>query len=255
MKCTIDTDANVLICERDGGEEQVPLYSTEGFERLSELWVKVGWNQKHIYTFTWMGRPIIQLPEDMVRIQEVIHRLQPDVIIECGVAHGGSLIYYASICKVLGRGRIVGIDIEIRPHNRSAVEQHSLSDMITLIEGSSTDATMVARVAEQVRPGEKTLVILDSAHNRDHVRAELEAYGKVVSVGSYIVVMDGVMELVADTPRGKQEWSTDNPIPAIHDFVRDNPNFVIEQPEWSFNESDLRTNITHWPYGYLRRVS
>ena len=99
--------------------------------------MRVGWNQKYQYTFSWMGRPVIQLPEDMMRMQEVIYRLQPDLIVETGVAHGGSLIFYASLCKAIGKGRVVGIDIEIRPHNRMAIESHPLAGLITLIEGSS----------------------------------------------------------------------------------------------------------------------
>src|SRR5688500_15604797 len=116
MKIEIDTKANTV---RSGdGAEPFSLYSKEAFELLSALWVKVGWNQKYTYTFSWLGRPIIQLPEDMIRLQEVIYRIRPTVIIETGVAHGGSLIFYASICKAIGRGRVVGVDIEIRPHNK-----------------------------------------------------------------------------------------------------------------------------------------
>lgn len=255
QKLTIDTAAGVISTEGNGGAKTVSLYSTEGFELISDLWLKVGWNQKQVYTFSWLGRPIIQMPEDMIRIQEVIHELQPDVIIETGVAHGGSLIYYASLAKLFGRGRVVGIDIEIRPHNRTAIEEHPLSDAITLIEGSSTDPATLEQVAAQIEPGERTLVMLDSNHTREHVRAELEAYHELVSVGSYLIVMDGIMQLVADTPRARPEWSEDNPISAVEEFVRDHPNFVVEQPEWPFNESELRTNITHWPFGYLRRVS
>jgi cephalosporin hydroxylase len=255
MRCTIDTASGLISAEDAEGEKTFELYSTEGFELLSDLWLKVGWNQKHVYTFSWLGRPIIQLPEDVVRIQEVIHELQPDVIVETGVAHGGALVYYASLCKVFGKGRVVGVDIEIRPHNRAALEEHPLAGLITLIEGSSTDPDTLAQVAAQIRPGEKTLVILDSNHTREHVLAELEAYAELVSVGSYIIAMDGIMELVSDTPRGNPEWSEDNPISAVEEFVRHHPEFVVEQPRWRFNESELRRNVTHWQQGYLRRVS
>jgi cephalosporin hydroxylase len=254
VKWTVDTEAGLISRDEDGATQHMPLYSSEGFEELSKLWLKVGWNQKHVYTFTWLGRPIIQLPDDMVRIQEVLHLVQPDVIIECGVAHGGSLIYYASLCKLAGRGRVFGIDVEIRPHNRAAIEAHPLAPMITLIEGSSLAPETVVAVAADVRPEEKVLVILDSNHTRAHVRAELEAYAPLVSVDSYVVVMDGVMRLVADTPRGRPEWVDDNPISAVDDFVRDHPEFVVEQPAWPFNESELRSNITYSPRGYLRRV-
>jgi cephalosporin hydroxylase len=254
MKWTIDTDAGLIARGENGAIETMQLYSTEGFEELSKLWLKVGWNQKHVYTFSWLGRPIIQLPEDLVRIQELLHRVQPDVIVECGVAHGGSLIYYASLCKLADRGRVVGIDIDIRPHNRAAIEAHPLSELITLIEGSSVAPETVAAAAAEIQPGEKVLVILDSNHTREHVRAELEAYGPLVSVGSYAVVMDGIMRLVADTPRGRPEWHDDNPIVAVEEFVADHSEFVVEQPAWDFDESELRSNVTHWPQGYLRRV-
>jgi cephalosporin hydroxylase len=255
MKCTIDTDTGNVLVEEDGGSRTVSLYSTEGFELVSELWLKVGWNQKHVYTFSWLGRPIIQLPEDLIRIQEVINTVQPDVIVECGVAHGGALVYYASLCKLFGRGRVIGIDIEIRPHNRAAIEAHPLADLITLIEASSTDPVTVAEVAEQIKPGETTLVMLDSAHNREHVLAELEAYSGLVSVGSYVVVMDGIMVLAANTPRGGADWKTNNPISAVDEFASTHPEFVVEQPAWQFNESELTSNVTHWQHGYVRRVS
>jgi len=254
VKWTVDTEAGEISRQADGGAETVPLYSTEGFEELSKLWLKVGWNQKHVYTFSWLGRPIIQLPEDMIRVQEVLHRVQPDVILECGVAHGGSLVYYASLCRLLGRGRVVGIDVEIRPHNREAIEAHPLAELITLVEGSSVEPETVAAAAAEIRDGERVLVILDSKHTRAHVRAELEAYAPLVSVDSYAIVMDGIMRLVADTPRGDDAWADDNPISAVEDFVAEHPEFVVEQPEWAFNESGLRSNVTHWPRGYLRRI-
>lgn len=254
MKWTVDTEAGLISKDGDGETQTTPLYSTAGFEELSDLWLKVGWNQKYVYTFSWLGRPVIQLPEDMIRIQEVLHRVEPDVIVECGVAHGGALVYYASLCKLAGRGRVVGIDIEIRPHNRAAIEAHPLSELITLVEGSSIDPETVAAAAAGIQSGEKVIVILDSNHTRAHVRAELEAYAPLVSVDSYLVVMDGIMRLVADTPRGSVEWADDNPIAAVDEFVDEHPEFLVEQPPWPFNESDLRANVTHWPRGYLRRI-
>lgn len=254
MQLILDTDAQTL-CLIDGGDRQLhPLYSREAFEALSRQWVRVGWSQKYQYTFSWMGRPVIQLPEDMLRMQEVIFRVQPDVIIETGVAHGGSLVYYASLCKAIGKGRVVGVDIEIRPHNRQAIEAHPLAGLITLIEGSSIDAGIVAQVRALVQPGQTTLVILDSNHTYAHVRAELLAYADLVSTGSYIVATDGIMHDLADVPRGQPEWTQDNPSRAACDFAQAQPQFVIEQPQWPFNESALQANITHWPGAWLRRV-
>lgn len=255
MQLTIDTDAQILSLVDGDQRQQHPLYSREAFEALSRQWVRVGWSQKYQYTFSWMGRPVIQLPEDMLRMQEVIFRLQPDVIIETGVAHGGSLVFYASLCKAMDKGRVVGVDIEIRPHNRTAIEAHPLSGLITLIEGSSTDPNIVAQVRALVQPGQTTLVILDSNHTYAHVLAELQGYAALVSPGSYIVATDGIMADLADVPRGLPEWTQDNPTRAARDFAQTQPNFVVEQPQWPFNESDLLANITHWPGAWLRRVA
>lgn len=254
MKLEIDTAAHTLVAHTGGGAKTLPLYSTEAFNLVSDLWLKVGWNAKYPYTFTWFGRPLIQLPEDVLRIQEVVYRVKPDVIVETGVAHGGSLILYASLFEAMGTaGRVIGVDIEIRPHNRAAIEAHPLFRRIKLIVGSSIDAGVVERVRAEIPPGAKVLVILDSNHSRDHVRGELEAYGPLVSPGSYIVATDGIMSLVADTPRGHPHWTTDNPTRAAEDFAAKHPEFVIEQPAWPFNESALSENITHWPGAYLLR--
>lgn len=255
MNYKIDTTKAVIAIDQDGDVKDVPLYSTEGFELLSDLWLKVGWNQKHSYTFTWMGIPVIQEPEDLVRMQELIYTLQPDVIVETGVAHGGSLIFYASLLKTLGKGRVIGIDIDIRPHNRTAIEAHPLFDLISLYEGSSTDDQLVAEVREDVGDAQTVLVVLDSNHTREHVTAELEKYAPLVSVGSYLIAFDGIMAAVADTPRGTASWTDDNPITAVAEFVAQHPEFVLEQPAWRFNESELGANITYAPRGFLRRVA
>jgi len=253
MKLTIDTDEKTLTCESDGRSVVHPLYSSEAFERLSQEWLRVGWNEKYVYTFSWMGRPIIQLPDDLVRVQEVIYRVKPDVIIETGVAHGGSLVFYASLCAAMGTGRVVGIDIEIRPRNRTALESHEMFRRITLVEGSSTAPEVVARVHGLVTPGETVLVLLDSNHSKAHVAAELEAYCDVVTPGSYIVATDGIMKDLADVPRGTPAWKTDNPTAAAAEFVCRHTEFVLEQPAWPFNESALREPLTHWPGAWLRR--
>ena len=253
MRLIIDTDARTLEVERAGISEELPLYGREAFELLSDEWVRVGWNQKYPYTFAWFGRPVIQLPEDMIRIQEVIYRVQPDVVIETGVAHGGSLVYYASILKAMEKGRVIGIDIEIRPHNRKAIDAHPLKPLITLIEGSSIDESTIAEVKSHVKDGETVLVILDSNHTKEHVAAELELYAPLVTKDSYIVATDGVMELVSDVPRAGTDWKHDNPSEAAREFAARHPEFVLEQPAWPFNESELGKNVTHWPDAWLRR--
>ena len=158
MKITIDEEEQVLTCQDESGPRRLPLYSDEAFEIIAQLYLTVGWNQKYTYTFSWLGRPIIQLPDDMFRIQEVIHRVKPDVIIETGVAHGGSLIYYAGLCEAMKKGRIIGIDIEIRSHNRTAIEAHPLFDRIELLEGSSTAPNILEEVRRRIQPGDVVFV-------------------------------------------------------------------------------------------------
>ena len=253
MKLTIDNDNATLIVEQDGEQSSLDLYSREAMELVSRQWVRLGWQMKYPYTFSWLGRPVIQLPEDMLRTQEVIYALKPDVIVETGIAHGGSLIYYAGLCRLMGKGRIIGVDVEIRPHNREAIEAHELFDLITMIEGDSVAPGIVGQVSELVGDAETVLVILDSNHTRQHVLAELEAYHHLVTPGSYIVATDGVMQWVHDVPRGDPSWKEDNPSVAAQEFAGAHPEFVIEQPPWPFNESTLEANITHWPDAWLKR--
>jgi len=242
--------------------KKVNLYSPEGFKLLSELWVKVGWDQKYIYSFSWLGRPIIQSPEDMLRMQEVIYDIKPSLIIETGIAHGGSLIYYASILNAIGKGKVVGIDIDIREHNRKAIEEHDLFSCIDLIEGSSIALETFKKVEELVNPNDKVIVILDSAHDYDHVLREIELYSSLVSVGSYIVVTDGSQEYLGDTPRAKEvypgyaeTWEKNNPKKAAEDFVLNNDQYEIIEPLFPFNESDLNFRITLWPSAFIKKIS
>lgn len=253
MKLQIDTESRTLEVQDQGPPRQLDLYGAEAFELLSREWIRLGWNLKHTYTFAWLGRPIIQLPHDMVRLQEVIFRLRPTVILETGVAHGGSLVFYAGLCKILGAGRVIGVDIEIRPHNRLAIEQHFLSPWITLIEGNSVASETVARVRALISPEDRVLVLLDSNHTREHVRAELEAYCGFVTPGSYIVATDGVMQWLTDVPRGNPDWDTDNPSQAAIEFAAAHPEFVLGDPEWPFNEGASEVNVTHWPQAWLCR--
>ena len=254
MKLTIDTDSNTLIREENGKSVELPLFSKSSFEEISRQWVRVGWNQKYQYSFSWMGRPVIQLPEDMIRTQEVIWQVQPDVIIETGIAHGGSLIYNASLCKAMGKGRVIGVDIEIRPHNREAIEAHPMAKLITMIEGSSTALEVVSQVKSLVKQGETVLIILDSNHSKQHVADELLAYHELVTPGSYIVATDGIMYDLRDVPRGEADWDWNHPTDAAKEFAESHPEFVVEQPAWPFNESDLTENITHWPGAWLKKT-
>jgi cephalosporin hydroxylase len=251
----ISEEQNYVEVQTPAGPKRFPLNSPEAFDAVSKAWLRCGWDTKHVYTFTWMGRPVIQLPEDMLRVQEVIYSVKPDVIVETGVAHGGSLIFYASLFKAMGSsGMVVGVDIEIRPHNRKAIEAHELSPAITLVEGSSTAPEIVSKVKSLIPPGAKVLVLLDSNHTREHVLAELEAYSGFVTPGSYIVATDGIMKELVGAPRSQPDWDTNNPFTAAQEFLKLHPEFVLEQPQWRFNESHgLKENITYWPGAYLKR--
>lgn len=251
----IDEDKGTVTIQDRTGEQVFAMDTPEAFRAVSQAWLRVGWDTKYVYSFTWMGRPIIQLPEDMVRIQEVIYAIKPDVIVETGIAHGGSLIFYASLCKAMGRGRVVGVDIEIRPHNRVAIETHEMYPYLTLIEGSSVSPEVVERVYDEVKPEETVLVILDSGHSKAHVRAELEAYAPLVSVGSYIVATDGIMAQVVGAPRSQPDWTWNNPQAAAREFAAANSNFAIEEPAFPFNEGKITERVTYWPGAFIKRVA
>ncbi|MBS0623803.1 MAG: class I SAM-dependent methyltransferase [Verrucomicrobia bacterium] len=250
----IDLEKGLVNLKDNDSLKEYSLGSPEAFALLSKAWLRCGWDNKYVYGFSWLGRPIIQLPEDLIRIQELIYRLQPDVIVETGVAHGGSLIFYATLCKAMEKGRIIGVDIEIRPHNRKALDEHFLRPYITLIEGSSIDEKIVNQVKSLVQPHEKVLVLLDSCHTYDHVMNELKAYAPLVSRDSYIVVMDGIMEDLVGAPRTKEDWKHDNPKQAASDFVKLHQDFVMEEPRFPFNEGNIQQRVTYWPSGYLRCV-
>ena len=255
MMIKIDADNAIVTVVKDGEEISHPMKSQEAFAAVSAAWIRCGWDTKHMYSFSWLGRPIIQLPEDMVRTQEAIYSIKPDVIVETGIAHGGSLIFYASLLHAMGNnGRVVGVDIEIRPHNRSAIEAHEMSTYITLIEGSSVDPVTIEQVKAQVTPDDTVLVLLDSNHSKQHVLAELETYAPMVTPGSYIVATDGIMENVAGAPRTEPDWVWNNPRQAALEFVAANPDYVIEPPAFPFNEGMITDAVTHWPDGWVKRV-
>lgn len=248
-RLTADAVSQTLfVTYADGTTQSLPLYCHESFREISALWLKAGWTSKYTYNFSWMGRPVIQLPEDLMMVQEIIYRLRPDVIIETGVAHGGSTVFYASLFEILGHGRVISIDIEIRPHNRRALEEHPLKKRITLIERSSIAEETIDEVRALLGPDERGMVVLDSDHSKAHVLRELELYSPLVARGSYIVATDGNMVDLHDVPGGKPQWAADNPRSAIHEFLSSHPEFEID-PE------PTRLGITYWPDAYLRRRS
>lgn len=220
------------------------------FKDISSQWIKKSFNSDYVYNFTWMGRPIIQHPIDMIGLQEIIFDVKPDLIIETGIAHGGSIIFSASMLELLGHGEVVGIDIDIRDHNRKEIEAHPMAKRITMIEGSSIDAGTVEKVKKIAQGKEKVLVILDSNHTHEHVINELNAYANLVSVGSYCIVYDTFVE---DLPAGScpnRPWDKgNNPKTAVWEFLEKNNSFEIDK------NFENKLMITVAPDGFLKRIN
>ncbi len=219
-------------------------------QALSRIWVREITRHKYAYNFSWMGRPIIQFPQDMVAMQEIIWATKPDLIIETGVAHGGSLIYYASLMEMMGLdGYVLGIDIDIRAHNLAEIDAHPMRKRIEMIQGSSVAPETVTAVAGHVIDKKSVLVVLDSNHTKDHVLQELKSYSPFVTLNNYLVVYDTLVEdmpedLIADRPWGKG----DNPKTAVWEFLKGTNQFEIDKA------IEAKILITVAPDGYLKRV-
>jgi len=232
---------NREMIERLGGDPELRELTRRWFARVSQL--------EYSYHFRWMGRPVIQYPQDLVAAQEILWRVKPDLVIETGIAHGGSLIFYASILELIGRGHVVGIDIDIRPHNRQAIEAHPMFRRIELIEGSSTDAGVFARVREGAAGQQTVLVALDSNHTHDHVLAELRLYSQLVTPGSYLIAFDTIVEEMPPELSANRPWKPgDSPATAVRQFLAETDRFVVDE------EMDRKLLITVAPGGYLRCV-
>lgn len=231
-------------------------------QNTSISWIRDSAKHNYSYNFTWMGRPIIQYPQDIVAMQELIWQIKPDLVIETGIAHGGSLVFSASMLALLDvcdietgvsaakpRRKVLGIDIDIRPHNRAAIEAHPLASRIQMIQGSSVDPTILAEVREIAMDYGTVLVCLDSNHTHDHVLAELEAYAPLTSVGSYCAVFDTVIEdMPADSFPDRPWGPGNNPKTAVWEYLKSHPEFEIDK---SIQHKLL---ITVAPDGYLKRV-
>lgn len=253
--------------ERNASFENEVQQNIAALASREELWPKtLDWmldvgRHRYTYNFTWLGRPIIQYPQDIVALQEIIWRVRPDVIIETGIAHGGSLVFSASMLMLLdslaGRSvqprpqrRVIGIDVEIRPHNREAIAAHPLANRITMLEGSSISPHIVSQVHGMVAPHDVVLVCLDSNHTSDHVAGELAAYAPLVTDGSYLVVYDTVIEEMPPEFRVGKAWAPGNsPLTAVRDFLQSNDEFDVDEM------FDHKLQITVARGGYLRRVT
>jgi cephalosporin hydroxylase len=210
---------------------------------------------KYSYNFSWLGRPIIQYPQDMVAMQELVWAVQPDLIIETGIAHGGSLIMYASFlelnaaCGGPADALMIGIDIDIRAHNRAAIEAHPMSRRIRMIEGSSVDPGVGAQVMNLATDRKRVMVALDSNHTHEHVLAELEVYGPMTSLGSYCVVFDTLVEELPGDMFPDRPWGPgNNPGSAVQEYLTSHPEFEIDR------RVEDKLLVTAAPGGYLRRV-
>lgn len=225
-------------------------------KRIGRLFMDHVTDYKYGYYFTWMGRPIIQHPQDMISLQELIMTVKPDLIIETGIAHGGSLIFSASMLELLDcfepnpeiKREVLGIDIEIRPHNRTAIEAHPMFRRITMLEGSSIAPEIVQQVKDIAQKHKTIMVLLDSCHTHDHVLAELELYSPLVTVGSYLVAYDTLVEFEdkshADRPWGKGN----NPYTAVKQFLPQHPEFELDE------SIENKSVLTSCPGGWLKRI-
>lgn len=234
-------------------ERQQDIRSMAGDKRLEELsseWMIASSKYKYGYNFKWLGRPIIQMPTDIVALQELIWEVKPDLIIETGIAHGGSIIFYASMMELLGTdGQVIGIDIDIRKHNRNEIEKHPMMKRIKMIEGSSIDIGIAAQVRKHAEGRKKIMVVLDSCHTHEHVLEELKIYSEFVTTGSYIVVFDTIIEFFPDEFYTERPWKKgNNPWTAVQEFIKGNEKFVIDR---SIPEKLIFTSA---PDGFLKKV-
>lgn len=234
--------------ERSGREMSQQMAKDQGLRDLSSRWLRAAARYQYAYHFKWLGRPIIQLPQDVLALQEIVWRVQPDLIVETGVARGGSIVFYASLLELLGGDRrVVGIDVDIRKHNREALESHPLFKRITLLEGSSAAPDIIAAVREIAVGRRRILVVLDSLHTHDHVLAELEAYAPLVKPPSYLVVLDTIIEDMPDAFSADRPWGPgNNPKTAVREFLKRCDRFEVD------HDLEAKLLITVAPGGYLR---
>lgn len=232
------------------------LQDDKDVQALSRIWVREISRHKYAYNFSWFGRPAIQFPQDMIAMQELIAKVQPQVIIETGIAHGGSLLFSASmlelsaICGGPQDAEVIGIDIDIRSHNREAIESHPLARRVSMIEGSSIDEEVIAQVKDRVAGKSPVMVCLDSHHAHDHVLAELQAYAPLVTPGSYCVAFDTLLEDLPAELSGDRPWRPgDSPKTAVFEYLETTDKFQID------SDIDAKLLISVAPDGYLKRVA
>ncbi|HEX4232324.1 MAG TPA: CmcI family methyltransferase [Bryobacteraceae bacterium] len=250
MKITIDTNLAKLFVEDGDKRNETPLFSPEAFAEISRQWMRIGWSLDYYHRFHWMGVPVLQLPEDLVRLQEAFYRIRPDFVVETGIFGGGSLLFAASLFGAMGHGHVIGVEKDLRDDARETLSTHPLARRITAIEGDSIAPETLQAVRALTGSG-TVMVVLDSNHSAGHVAKELEAYAPLVTPGSCLVVEDAVMKDLADVPGGDPSW--DNPGTAIEDFAKRHPEFQREEASTPYNRSVIRDSATYWPGGWLWR--
>lgn len=246
--------------------DRIKQYATDGeFNSRSSAWISKSIEEKYVYNFDWLGRPIIQYPQDMAAVQELVWTVKPDLIIETGIAHGGSLMLSASMLALLDvcdaahdgksldprnpKRKVLGVDIDIRSHNRVAIETHPLAHYIEMIQGSSIAEDTISQIRERAAKAKTVMIFLDSNHTHDHVLAELEAYAPLVHPGSYCVVFDTFVEQLPKSAFPDRPWGPgDNPMTAVRAFLSSHPEFAVDEM------IDRKLQITAAPGGYLRRL-
>jgi len=218
-------------------------------KKITRSWFDLAFQYQYSYHFTWLGRPIIQFPQDMIALQELIWKVKPDIIIETGIAHGGSIIFSASMLELIGKGKVIGIDIDIRKHNKDEIQKHSLYKRIEMIEGSSVESKIIKKVFSMVQEKKKIMVLLDSNHTHEHVLKELKAYSPLVKKGSYIIVFDTMVEDMPENSFPNRPWDKkNNPKTAVREFLKKNNRFKIDK---NFEKKLL---ITSSPEGFLKCI-
>ncbi|MGI0086682.1 MAG: cephalosporin hydroxylase family protein [Nitrosotalea sp.] len=239
--------------EKRNKEHIENMSSDDSFKTLTRSWFRASEKHEYSYHFSWLGRPIIQYPQDIIAVQEIIWNVKPDLIIETGIAHGGSLIFSASMLELIGHGEVLGIDVDIREHNRMKIEDHPMYKRIKMIQGSSINDEIVKKVYEISKGKNRVLVFLDSNHTHDHVLSEMNLYSPLVHKDSYMIVFDTIIEDIAESTsspsNNKRPWGRgNNPKTAVKEFLKTNDRFEIDK------EIENKLLITVAPSGYLRCV-
>ncbi|HEV2447079.1 MAG TPA: CmcI family methyltransferase [Candidatus Sulfopaludibacter sp.] len=249
MRITIDTEAALLHVAEGGAAGTHPLYSVEAFRILSRQWMTLGWDLGHWATFSWMGRQLLQFPDDVLRLAEMLWRLRPNVLVETGTYDGGSALLFAGFC------RVISVERDLRPGVREAL-QRAAGGPVLPIEGDSAALATAHAVARHIHPGERVCVFLDSDHSASHVAAELANYAGLVTPGCYLIVADSIIPELARTPRGNAAWTHDHPGAAVDRFLANHPEFVRERPNPLFGDAGFDfTELGYFAATWLLRSS